>query len=571
VLSGLKTDIFNLPLTFIGGEQEKVTIPFDDFTLTKDKDFLTQTEDDERTEKFIYAYTDSGVSENGRNWTSEHMESMATQVVDKMPVGYLGHIKPTDYGYEFPEPQVVWFGSTTEENDDTTRLWIKGYLLPTATKLETWIKTKAVDSISVYGKISYKMKGDVMDIQTIDLKSIDIARKLGEGLNSGIVGLYGEMDATYEDVRCDIEKAMRKYIKENPVKAGFELVKRTIANPNPDPYVYCWIKKMFIDKNTAIINCEYGNQGYKFLEVAYEIDEDDNSVTINSIQEVVEKVSYTKKKDGVSATNLNIGGEMNSEKEVKNIMPNNFTIEDVMANKEIYSQLKTSIATEMATEQSQKVAIAKAGEMDKLINLLGGEQENIVERVTKALAFNTHFVGEMSSIFAGEGEVLEPEVIIEKTQEAVDTVKSVKEAVGVEDGEDVVEAVKEKVEAVEAIEAKEAIADVDSAFEEKIKTIKNETLAEFVRDDFADIIGLKAEDIDGDVEAWKTGSLKEIDDNFDAVVKKYQERLAKIAKSAKAVGEMNAFEDLGGNTSSKIVDTDEDPDIAEAKRLGYGI
>jgi hypothetical protein len=147
----------------------------------------------------------------------------------------------------------------------------------------------------------------------------------------------------------------------------------------------------------------------------------------------------------------------------------------------------------------------------------------------------------------------------------------VKEAVGVEDGEDVVEAVKEKVEAVEAIEAKEAIADVDSAFEEKIKTIKNETLAEFVRDDFADIIGLKAEDIDGDVEAWKTGSLKEIDDNFDAVVKKYQERLAKIAKSAKAVGEMNAFEDLGGNTSSKTVDTDEDPDIAEAKRLGYGI
>jgi hypothetical protein len=225
----------------------------------------------------------------------------------------------------------------------------------------------------------------------------------------------------------------------------------------------------------------------------------------------------------------------------------------------------------MATEQSQKVSIAKAGEMDKLINLLGGEQENIVERVKKALAFNTHFVGEMSSIFAGEGEVLEPEVIIEKTQEAVDTVKSVKEAVGVEDGEDVVEAVKEKVEAVEAIEAKEAIADVDSAFEEKIKTIKNETLAEFVRDDFADIIGLKAEDIDGDVEAWKTGSLKEIDDNFDAVVKKYQERLAKIAKSAKAVGEMNAFEDLGGNTSSKIADTDEDPDIAEAKRLGYGI
>lgn len=596
-MSGFKSDSFYLPLTTLVGEQSKSGIepPIDSFNLTTDKNFLKQVDEDERDDKFIYAYTDSGVSENGRNWKPEHMKSMAKQVIEKMPVGYLGHIKPQDYGFDFPDPQIVWFGSYTETlKDKSVRLWIKGYMLPTAEKLQKWIKLKAVDTISVYGKITYQMKGKVMDIQEVDLKSIDIARKLGEGLNSGIVGLYGEMAETYEDVRDILQKKCREYFQLNAYDLGIfkpleaDLAKATSGECcSSGPSVYCYIKKMYHAKNVAIVTVE-GRYPDKYLyEVEYEVDAKKSDVTIKSVAEVEEKVTYTKvssKSSVANETDSNIEttptdkvGEMNEMKEAKqmaNVDLSQVTVEDIRSNPTLYGQLRTSIAQEMANEDSQNILATKAGEMDAIIAVMG-EQENYVDAVASIIRFNASFVGEMSNIlFGGEAdEAAEPEEIIKAVKNQKATLDAVKETVGVDEDEDVVEAVEEAVEANAEALAQTAKSEVQAAFDEALKTVKNETVADYVKDDFADVLEADLSEVE-DIEAWKKDALALIKDEFDGVVDKHTKKLSKVMKDAKAVGEMNAFGELGMgssmNPSNEQQDGNEDADIAYAKSMGYG-
>lgn len=205
VVSG--EDRFDLSANLIG--EQTAELP-SDFVLSSDVSFNENINSDTREEKFIYAYTDSGVSANKRDWSPDIMRSIGEQVVSKMPPGYLGHIKPADYGFDFPEPQVVWFGSSvTKLAGEQVRLWLKGYLLPTAQKLTTWIKSKAVNSISVYGNVSYSKDSNGFDkILNIDLKSIDISRKLAEGLSSGITGLAVEMsDNNLEGDVCEMSES----------------------------------------------------------------------------------------------------------------------------------------------------------------------------------------------------------------------------------------------------------------------------------------------------------------------------------------------------------------------------
>lgn len=596
-MSGFKSDSFYLPLTTLVGEQSKSGIepPIDSFNLTTDKNFLKQVDEDERDDKFIYAYTDSGVSENGRNWKPEHMKSMAKQVIEKMPVGYLGHIKPQDYGFDFPDPQIVWFGSYTETlKDKSVRLWIKGYMLPTAEKLQKWIKLKAVDTISVYGKITYQMKGKVMDIQEVDLKSIDIARKLGEGLNSGIVGLYGEMAETYEDVRDILQKKCREYFQLNAYDLGIfkpleaDLAKATSGECcSSGPSVYCYIKKMYHAKNVAIVTVE-GRYPDKYLyEVEYEVDAKKSDVTIKSVAEVEEKVTYTKvnsKSSVANETDSNIEttptdkvGEMNEMKEAKqmaNVDLSQVTVEDIRSNPTLYGQLRTSIAQEMANEDSQNILATKAGEMDAIIAVMG-EQENYADAVASIIRFNASFVGEMSSIlFGGEAdEAAEPEEIIDAVKNQKATLDKVKETVGVDEDEDVVEAVEEAVEANAEALAQTAKSEVQAAFDEAIKAVKNETVADYVKDDFADVLEADLSEVE-DIEAWKKDALALIKDEFDGVVDKHTKKLSKVMKDAKAVGEMNAFGELGMgssmNPSNEQQDGNEDADVAFAKSMGYG-
>lgn len=193
---------FELGLNIIGGEQDNPgggdAIQIPDIPISSKADLAEMTKGDTSDDKFIYAYSDSGVSKNKRNWRPIIMESIARQVMELLPPGHYGHMKPQDVGYQFPNPAITWIGATTEKlSDDVTRLWLKGYIIPLedGNNLKTYIRTKAVDSISVWGGLTLLPNEEtgVADVLDIDLKSIDISGKLKEGLHSSIVKTAGEM------------------------------------------------------------------------------------------------------------------------------------------------------------------------------------------------------------------------------------------------------------------------------------------------------------------------------------------------------------------------------------------
>lgn len=183
----------------IAGEQgaENSAIPAINISPTINVDELT--DGDNSDDKFVYAYSDLGKSKNKRDWSGV-ADSIAQQVLDKCPVAHFGHLKPDDAGFKMPMPVITWIGSATQPLvNGITRLWLKGYVLPTdeGKKFKTLFKGKAVNSISVYGLVKSTLdeKTGLNKINSVDLKSIDISGKLKEGLPSGIVQLASEMES----------------------------------------------------------------------------------------------------------------------------------------------------------------------------------------------------------------------------------------------------------------------------------------------------------------------------------------------------------------------------------------
>lgn len=183
----------------IAGEQgaENSAIPAINISPTINVDELT--DGDTSDDKFVYAYSDLGKSKNNRDWSGV-ADSIAQQVLDKCPVAHFGHLKPDDAGFKMPMPVITWIGSATQPLvNGRTRLWLKGYVLPTdeGKKFKTLFKGKAVNSISVYGLVKSTLdeKTGLNKINSVDLKSIDISGKLKEGLPSGIVQLASEMES----------------------------------------------------------------------------------------------------------------------------------------------------------------------------------------------------------------------------------------------------------------------------------------------------------------------------------------------------------------------------------------
>ena len=193
---------FNVEHYEVGGEQKKANTPnkitHPDIPISPNINVAELTKGDSSKDKFIYAYTDSGLSKNKRNWRPMIMDRIAQQVMDQNPPGNMGHVNPKNVGYELPLPVITWIGATTVLlPDGVKRLWLKGYIIPTAdgANLKTYIRAKAINSISVYGGLTLLPNAETgtQDVLDIDLKSIDISGKLKEGLNSGITELAGEM------------------------------------------------------------------------------------------------------------------------------------------------------------------------------------------------------------------------------------------------------------------------------------------------------------------------------------------------------------------------------------------
>lgn len=140
------------------------------------------------------------VSRNGRAYDKDTINSLAEQINAKKPDGYYGHLTDEERKTKFPEPQTIWIGAKVEEVGGKTRLFAKGYVLPEAKSLRSYLKkAKAAGkniAVSVYGLAQVVMDKarNVTLVKSMSLESIDWARPGSEGvLNMGLFSVTSEM------------------------------------------------------------------------------------------------------------------------------------------------------------------------------------------------------------------------------------------------------------------------------------------------------------------------------------------------------------------------------------------
>jgi hypothetical protein len=129
-----------------------------------------------------------GKSANKRFYDQEVIMEIARQVNEKRPDAYLGHLSDSDRSTKRPEPQTIWLGSVVKKMNGKLRLFIKGYVLPEASKLRTYLK-KAKSAgknvaVSVYGQAK-QLWDDSLDaykLSNFNLESIDWVRSGSEGI-----------------------------------------------------------------------------------------------------------------------------------------------------------------------------------------------------------------------------------------------------------------------------------------------------------------------------------------------------------------------------------------------------
>jgi hypothetical protein len=141
-----------------------------------------------------------GVSRNGRKWTKELIASVAEQVNSKKVDGYRGHLAEDERSHKAPDAETIWLGATVKEVNGKVRLFAKGYVLPYAKKLRSYLRSAKVAgknvAVSVYGTAKQVVKDaeGYLSMANFNLESIDWARPGSEGVpNSGVFMITAEM------------------------------------------------------------------------------------------------------------------------------------------------------------------------------------------------------------------------------------------------------------------------------------------------------------------------------------------------------------------------------------------
>lgn len=196
------------------------------------------------------------ISKNGRKWTPELMQSVAEQINEKLPDGYMGHLKDEDRATAHPEAQTMWVGAKVEEVDGTLRLLAKGYIYPYAEKLRTYLKKAIANgkqvAVSVYGEAlqSYDKLAKIYNIKEFDLESIDWARSGSAGITPSFVPVIAReqvdennMDKKLSEItleelkelRPDLVDALKAELEAKPADPAPADPTPAPADPNPAP------------------------------------------------------------------------------------------------------------------------------------------------------------------------------------------------------------------------------------------------------------------------------------------------------------------------------------------------
>ena len=204
-----------------------VLVPIPQETL----DAIKQDDDDPRFATFVI---ESGWSKSKRLWGASVFQSVQEQIENsggEPIVGYLGHIRPDDDPYSFPDIQFQWLKSKLEKVGEKTRLFTKAYVLPD-TKARYYLKRGIAKSVSWRGDALLKpIKGGV-EVSNFTMESIDLARPRKSGMSARMVGaLASEMEEGGNSVKSEEIAALQ----ENELRAYNPTVITAIEKAAKDP------------------------------------------------------------------------------------------------------------------------------------------------------------------------------------------------------------------------------------------------------------------------------------------------------------------------------------------------
>lgn len=209
------------------------------------RDLLKRTKDDDP--QFPIVRVEEGLSENKFNWTPEMLESVADQINEKQPVAYMGHIKPEDDRWVFPDPQTIWLKAKTVVESGKKVLYVKGYNLPKA-KIRDLVAAGIARSTSWRGKADVKfLKGGVQEPYRFHLDSFDWSRPGKNAMSAALVGVVAEQT---ENERSEDE------VKPEDI-AKLSLSELQTSNPN---LVELIKREAVAEKDTVIAEMEETKQ-----------------------------------------------------------------------------------------------------------------------------------------------------------------------------------------------------------------------------------------------------------------------------------------------------------------------
>jgi hypothetical protein len=182
------TDLFDVEVVseMASGAQTLVSLPPDLVTE------ITEGDDDPLFATFVIQ---SGWSNSKRYWAPEVLDTISEQVnkAGEPVVGYMGHIKPDDDAFTFPDIQLQWLKSVIQPSSDKTKMFVKAYVLP-GTKARDYLKRKLVRTVSVRGDANLKRIQGGVAVSEFDLESIDLSRPRKAGMKTQLVALTSEME-----------------------------------------------------------------------------------------------------------------------------------------------------------------------------------------------------------------------------------------------------------------------------------------------------------------------------------------------------------------------------------------
>jgi hypothetical protein len=201
-----------------------------------DQDTVSAVAEGDPDPKFATFVIESGTSKNGRIWSPEIFNKVCEQINNSSEpvVGYLGHIKPEDDGYSFPEIQLQWLKARLNVMSDKCQMYAKAYVLPD-TKGREYLSRKLVRTVSWSGKAAMKPVRGGSQVTDFQLESIDLSRPRKAGMSARLVGgLTSEMDegGTVEpkDIAALTEDELRQHapllVKEIETKVRDPLDKK---------------------------------------------------------------------------------------------------------------------------------------------------------------------------------------------------------------------------------------------------------------------------------------------------------------------------------------------------------